>query len=168
MTEFKFLHHDAAFRFVRTFFVSQPEYGVVSPIVPLHKGRHAMVHTDKGGFYLLFKKEFFWKFPEFYEKFFVAYPNLNGAGESINVSCLAYAKSRSLKLLFVYPNGAIYVIDPDEVYRVNELCKSFYPNGFVRSQDRLNEYKVAYSNGLTEDVNEATISFPVKLFARFK
>lgn len=162
---FELMNHDAAFRFVRSWLVAN-SFGNVSPAIPANKGRHCLLKTDKGTFYCLFKHEFFWKFPEYYKGFLDLFPELNGAGESINVDCLMNAESRGFSLLYVYSNHAIYIVEPSEILKCHDKAKAIYPNGLIRSQDRSNEYKVAYSNGVSENVNEATIVFPVKLLKR--
>lgn len=161
----KFLNRDAAFRAFRLWLV-ESGFVNVSPIIELNKGRHAIIKTDSESFYCLFKHDPFYTFPKKYELFFDKYPNLNSAGESINVSAFSEAMEHNYTLIFIHHNGAFYKIHPQQILRVHELAKEFYPDGFRRSQDKTNQYKIAYQNGLLEDVNEATLSFPYRLLTR--
>lgn len=174
--------HDAAFRYVRQFLMSQG--GFVSPIIPAQHDYHCILNTSTVKYYCLFKKakrstddygnivlrpQWFWKFPEFFKEFLSIVPDLNGAGESLNVDCLERALENNFTLLYVYGDGSIYIIDPKKIWGLHTLALTIYHGrGLIRSQDKLNEYKVAFGNGSRENINEATISFPVKCLLRIK
>lgn len=174
---------DAAFRYVRQFLVAS-NYGVVSPIIPENFGLHCVLRTTDEHFYCLFKKarkipdefgniilrpNWFWKFPEFFKEFLDTVPDLNGAGESINIDCLERAIHNGYTLLYVYGDGSIYTINPSKIWEVHKRALIIYPSeGLMRTQDKTNERKVAYGNGVKQSINEATLSFPVKLLVRMK
>ena len=91
---------------------------------------------------------------------------LNGAGESVNVDVLESAMENNQLLLFVYPDGKVYVVNPSRIFDVHLDAKKFYPLGLFRSQDKVNDYEIAYSNGGVLNIHEMTCSFPVKLLER--
>ena len=128
-----------------------------------NKRFHYIVKSKNETFYCLFKHDFFYTFPDKYKEFFVKYPNLNSAGESINVDRLVYALNNNFTLIFIYENGYFYEIKPIEILKVNDLAKEFYPDGFIREQSKINNYIDNFSE---VEFKERTISFPVKALAR--
>lgn len=143
---------------------------VMNPIeVPLNNAKfHYVINCEnedgvKLKFYCLFKHDFFYTFPQKYSKFFDKYPNLNSAGESINFDRLIYALNNDCRLIFIYESGFFYEIEPIEILNVHQLAKEFYENGFIREQDKINNY---IDNGSRVEFRERTISFPVKALAR--
>lgn len=163
-----FLSADAGVRGFRSWLVSHG-FSNISGLEEVYIGNkhyHYKIITDQQKFYCLFKHNFFFTFPEKYKLFFDKYPNLNSAGESINFDRLMFALNNGFTLVFIYESGAFYSIDPKDILNVHVLAKDVYPDGFIREQKKENEYKVAYSNGVVELVNERTISFPIKLLRR--
>lgn len=159
------LNHDAAFRFVRDRLIAL-KYTNVSAMIPQNKGRHCLLKTDQGNFYCLFKHQFFWKYSEYFMELLGDMPYLNGAGESINVSCLGVALENNAQLLYVYGDNNIYLIDPLKILDLHSRAFKYYTSGIIRSQDKSNTYKIAYTNGIEEDINEATYVFPIRLFIK--
>lgn len=159
-----FVNHDAAFRFFRSWLVQR--YSGVSPLIPMNKGRHCLIKTADVSFYVVFKKEFFLSYSKIFKSFLDRYPNLAGYGESLNVSIVQECFENNYTLVFLYPNGSMYTISPGEIIHAHGKALECMPNGLIRSQDKTNTYKVKYSNGYEEDVNEATYSFPIKMLKR--
>ena len=149
----------------RQFLIRSGFTGVMNPqeVRLNNKHFHYIVKTDTESFYCLFKHDFFYTFPNTYKLFFDKYPNLNSAGESINFDKLIYALNNNLTLIFIYENGYFYEIKPIEILNVHELAKEFYPNGFIREQDKLNSY---IDNFAKCEMRERTISFPLKALSR--
>jgi hypothetical protein len=141
-------------------------HNVMNPVEVKQKDKvfHYLISTTEETFYCLFKHDFFYTFPDKYKEFFVKYPNLNSAGESINVERLVYCNEHNFTLIFISENGFFYEIKPSEILKVNELAKEFYPNGFVREQDKINRYIDGFAHCETK---ERTISFPLKALSRF-
>jgi hypothetical protein len=133
------------------------------PISLDNKKFHYLLKTEKETFYCLFKHDFFYTFPMKYSKFFDKYPNLNSAGESINFNKLILASENDYTLIFIYEEGTFYEIKPIEILKVHELAREFYPNGFIRAQDKENNY---IQEGSKVCFKERTISFPVKALSR--
>src|SRR3990167_11157301 len=79
-----------------------------------NKSYHCIIRHDKGVFYCLFKRDFFMTYPQKYKLFLDAFPDLNGAGESVNVDVLDGAMENNQLLLFVYPDGKIYIVSPSK------------------------------------------------------
>ena len=131
-----------------------------------NKSYHCIIRHDKGVFYCLFKRDFFMTYPQKYKLFLDAFPDLNGAGESVNVDVLDGAMENNQLLLFVYPDGKIYIVSPSKIFDTHLDAKKYYPDGLYRSQDKSNDYKVAYSNGQIININECTCSFPIKILSR--
>ena len=125
-------------------------------------------------FYCLFKHDFFYTFPDKFKEFFVKYPNLNSAGESINFDRLIYASNNGMNLIFIYESGFFYEIEPIEILKVHSMAKEFYPKGynlespidegFIREQKIVNK---EIHNGFITMVKERTVSFPIKSLGRF-
>jgi hypothetical protein len=150
---------------------------------------HFIIKTNQETFYCLFKKskehwskdtvmdkpDWFWTFPQKFKEFFVKYPNLNSAGESINTNKFTRCINEHLTIIFIYPNGSFYTVDKDKVLEVHNLAKEFYPEGynpeypddegFIRTQKKVNDY---FENLNDVEVQEKTISFPVKLLVRLE
>lgn len=68
----------------------------------LNNSKHAIISTDVGNFYVVFKRDFFNSFGQIF--------NDKGVGESINEESLEFADKQKANLLFVYPDGKIYTI----------------------------------------------------------
>ena len=124
---------------------------------------HYTISTEEEKFYVLYKHDFFYTFPDKYKEFFAKYPNLNSAGESINFDRLIWALNNNYTLIFVYESGIFYEIKPQEILNVHLLAKEFYENGFIREQDRVNR---EIQEGFETHIKERTVSFPVKAMSR--
>lgn len=175
---------DSALRFVLDYLKGKLYTNVT--IINRNMFGHALIKTDKGYFYFLFKKDFFhsfnYEFPEYIKQ-----PNtFKGVGESINFEYLKLALNNNAVLLYCYQELKNAIYTPSQSKLASAL--SFvYPNANLsntpstallklycdhydlkRTQERTNQYKVSdYTNG-TIEVNEMTYSLPFKLFERFK
>ena len=143
-------------------------HGYISVMYPQpinldNKKFHYLIKTSTDTFYVVFKHEFFMTFPKLYSKFFDKYPNLASAGESINFDKLMLCLNNNYRLIFVYESGIFYEIDPKIILETHVLAKEFYPNGFIREQDKINTYM---ENFTKVQFRERTISFPIKSLAR--
>lgn len=143
----------AGFRFVCN--VLKEKGFQVQSVHPTNEGRHCLIKTDSGNYYVLFKKAFFWsfksQFPEWSEK------NPTGFGDSINAEFLKFAKKHDAFLLFCYSNWRIYLITTKKVKELNLL----------RTQDKVNGYQLPDFSKSREYINELTYSFPLKEMVRF-
>lgn len=118
-------------------------------------GRHFVVDTDRGRFYVVFKREFFHSFASQFPHF-SSHPMYSAMGESLNKECLNVAIRRSAVLVFVYPSGRIYRVFP-------ALFKRFAEgNGLYRVQSR-----GFFDKKLGKKVYETTLSIPLTLLDRF-
>jgi len=128
-----------------------------------NKHFHYIIKTNEETFYCLFKHDFFYTFPDKFKLFFDKYPNLNSAGESINMDKLIYANNNNMTLIFIYENGSFYEIKPVEILKVHAMAKEFYPDGFIREQKKINIYTEQF---VDVEFNERTISFPLRSLGR--
>jgi hypothetical protein len=133
------------------------------PINLNNKHFHYLIKTSTDTFYCLFKHEPFYTFPQKYKEFFVKYPNLSSAGESINFDKLIMCMNNNYRLIFIYESGLFYEIDPITILNTHKLAQEFYPSGFIREQDKLNTY---IDNNAKIEFRERTISFPLRSLAR--
>ncbi len=175
---------DSALRFVLDYLKSKLYTSV--KLVKKNKFGHCYITTNKGNFYLLFKKDFFHSFNHEFPEY-VKQPNtFKGVGESINIEYMKFALNNNAVLLFCHENNknAIYTPSREKLTKALEtimpeadfngvpataLLKIYCDHyNLKRTQDRTNQYKVNdYTNG-TIEVNERTFSFPFALVERFK
>ena len=163
-----FFNHHAGFDYLKKLISSKYRISMVSL---LNNGRHLLVQCFKDRadselkeyfyFYCLFKHNTFHSFNNEFESFVNVHPEFKGHGESINVEFLEYARRRDATLLYVYENGDVYQVESNLIYN---FCYKF---NLIRFQDRLNEKKSVYSNGVKEVVREKECVFPISLFQRF-
>jgi len=127
-----------------------------------NKGRHMLVQTSEGYFYVLFKKQPIHSFNNLREtqKFLKEHPDCSGWGESINIDCVDYANSRKVRVLF-------YVYEDEKVYYV-PLVK--VRNSVIREQNVVNNYKELQENGsiVIQDIREREYVFPMKWMERYE
>ena len=175
---------DQALEFVMNYLKGKSYTGV--KIANRNKFGHALITTDQGNFYWLFKKDFFHSFNFQFPDYILKPNTFRGSGESINMEFLKFAMSNESTLLFSYENlpRAIYTPSKAKLLKSLELV---YPAadfentpsaallkiycdyyGLKRTQDRENEYKTNdYMNG-TIVVQEQTYSFSIQLMERYK
>jgi hypothetical protein len=159
---------------------------LISPvIINRNKFGHALIRTNKGVLYWLFKKDHFHSFNYEMKGFVKAHPEFAGLGESINQEYLLYAIDKNATLIFQYQdNEAIYA--PSRQKLLEEVKKIFPEGNFEnidstrllkifcdaynlkRAQDRENEYKSNDYCDSTIRIHEITYSFPLKLLERYK
>ncbi len=117
-----------------------------------------VTRDDIPSYYVLFKREFLWSFNKQFPVFVKEQSEYRGVGESINKNSLYGALTRSIDyLLFVYPDGKVYRISPKGV---RNFCQK---NNLIRTQDKVNNFKVKDGTGKSIPIRETTYSFPVQL-----
>lgn len=122
-------------------------------------GRHRLIQTNKGIYYMIFKREFFYSFKKQFPQW--SKQNPTGYGESINMTFLNMALAKGATLLFIYPDKKIYKIYPNVVKNVCEK------NNLTREQEKINKYNRMNFSGSTKSIKEITYSFPLCLLERF-
>ena len=158
-----FENHHAGFEYIKKLLASQYK---ISMVTELNKGRHLLIQAKKDGldkyfyFYCLFKHTTLHSFNFLFKDFVNEFPHFEGHGESINVEFLEYARRREATLLYIYPDGKVYSVESNAVFK---LCNTYH---LVRVQNRSNEYIEAYTSH-KEVINEKEYVFPIKLMARF-
>jgi len=155
-----FLNRHAGFEYVQKLF---DKNGLkVQSTSYYNKGRHMLLQTSEGFFYVLFKKQPIHSFNNLREtqKFLHDNPDLVGWGESINIDCVDYANSRKVRVLF-------YVYEDEKVYYIPLVRVR---NGVVREQLRSNEYTELQENGslVKQSINEKEYIFPMKWMERYE
>jgi hypothetical protein len=80
----------------------------VKDVEPVNMERQFLITTDKNMKYLLvYKRNFFMSFGRIF--------SMRGIGESLNEEIVEYAISKGIhELLFVYKDGMVYAISPQE------------------------------------------------------
>jgi len=160
------LTQDAGFEYVKKI-VRQKH---IIKMVDLHKAKNSVPHLlievlgdykTYQYYYVLYKKTYVHSFNYLFPDFIKKFPEFAGHGESINVDCLEFAKRREATLLYVYPDGKIYSVESNAVYK---LCVN---NKLSRLQNRRNEYTLANFHKDKEVINEKEYLFPIKLFERY-
>lgn len=159
------MNHHAGFDYVKKIIGSKYRINMVTP---LNHGRHLLIQAKKDGqdkflyFYCLFKHTTLHSFNNLAKDFVNSFPEFEGHGESINLEFLEYARRRESTLLYIYPDGKIYEVESNAVYKFS------HNNGLVREQGRINEYLEDHDGKLLSVLkNEQTAFFPVKLMARY-
>jgi hypothetical protein len=114
-------------RFQSKFYLNNKRYAVVSFV-----GNDGVLQK----FFVLFKRDFYMTFSK-------EHPEIGGVGETINVDALKWCFGSQIdKVIFLYENGSIYWISPQEVAE----------NGFKR---------------LTMAENKEVYSFSIKHLKRY-
>jgi len=132
-------------------FIKSLTKGVV--LKDYNKGRHKLIRSEEGLFYMIYKRNWFNSFSEKFPDF-----KCDCVGESINKKSLGTAIYNNVdKLVFVHPDG-VYSQYPLVIERFCEV------NKLVRIQDKSNSY-AAYG-GNRKEVREETYSFPKYLLEK--
>jgi hypothetical protein len=128
-----------------------------NPVVTkdFNKGRHKVVSCDDKKYYVVFKRDFFKKFPEFYPEFVEKNAEYAEKAESLNTDSLARAILEGCDLIiFVHPEK-MYQIYPAQM---RNFCVKY---NLKRKQNKFNEYKV--QGGMREQTQEVVYHVPFKL-----
>lgn len=145
---------------------------------------HALIKTDTGKFYLLFKKDFLRSFNSLFRHYTESKGAITGLGESINNEYIEYAKNNDYELLFSYQTYPNIIYTPDKqqlatlisnrlrTFRFKDqssaaLLKLFcHINGLTRTQDKTNKFIANDYSANPIMINETTHSFPINLLKR--
>lgn len=133
------------------------QYGSLVFISHTYPNGHHIIKRDKIKYYVIYKRDFFQKFPKLFEDFCMQHEDFAGEGESINKEVLENILSRGYEL--------IIFIHPEQVFAIYPLLvKKFCENhGLLREQIRLNTVRVPDGAGSRATISEVTYSFPKKL-----
>lgn len=143
---------------------------------------HTLITTNKGKFYLIYKKEYLMSFNNLFSEYIKENNALSGIGESINIEYLQYAINNHAIVLFIHEDGKIYTIDKIALNTIlniaffedythlntSQMIKVFCEyHKLKRTQTIQNERKMPDYDNNTCLVQESTYSFPVRLLKRF-
>jgi len=152
---------------------------------------HYIIKTEQETFYCLFKEckdawskerdttketpNWFWTFPDKFKLFFEKYPDLNSAGESINLPQFTRCINENFTIIYIYSNGSFYKVDKFDILNKHELAKEFYPEGYNKDSPndegfkRLQKIQNRYTDNFNPvDVQEVTMSFPIRILKRLE
>ena len=127
------------------------------PAVNVYENRyknhtHLWIATMKGNYYLVYKKEYFYKFGDIFN-------NNHGWGDSLNIEFINFCIKKDIdKIIFCHLDGRLYSITPMQFKKLAEQ------NKWVR-EDEMEDLR--YVNGESQIIKEITYSCPIKWMERF-
>jgi len=117
---------------------------------------------NKCKFYVIYKRQFFFKFNEEFPEFIKELPDFAGFGESINEHALQRAIDKGCHyIVFIHPKE-VYIIPPLLIKKFCEAKKLF------RVQHRVNLFNSQNYSGSYKKTHEKTYTFPKKLMKKFE
>jgi len=118
----------------------------------VNKDRHRIVFTDRGNFYLLYKKDYYNSFSTKYADFIYKVPAMRGVGDSINVDFLNLAIQKKVNFLVFIHETETFIVDPQDM---KEYCEK---NHLKDLQDKNNKYRGNEGRGY--NIHELTYRIP--------
>jgi len=122
-------------------------------IKDFNKGRHYLVKFHEENLYVIYKRDFFKRFPDYFPTFVENNPDYDGYAESINKEWCTRACLEASKVVFLHDSEVYYTYP----LLIKRFCEK---HNLQRQQNKENSYKTkdGYAN-----INEWVYNIPKKL-----